>query len=280
MTRDFRELLEQKWADGKFVCVGLDPVFESIPECVRGELSLNNAIAAFSRKIVNATRDLVCAYKPNIAFYESYGVGGVYALAETIGYIHRAAPDVPVILDTKCGDVGSTSERYVAKIFDEYAADACTISPYLGGCALKPFLDRKDKGIFVVCRTSNTGADEFQKLVVGEENIPLYHKVARNVAWQWNTNENCGLVMGAAHAYNLRVVRYDAPDIPILIPGIGEQGGDLKEVVAEARSNFIVSSSRSIIYASSGSDFADAARREVQHLHDDIQMYRRVSVPA
>ncbi len=277
MSRDFRQLLEAQWEQGKFLCVGLDSDYEKIPQAARparpGQVGVGETIVAFNRAIVDATKDLVCAYKPNSAFYEAHGDEGWKALRATIQYIHDQAPEVPVILDAKRADIGNTNNGYVESAFDHLHADAITVAPYQGGEALAPFLDRKEKGVIVWCRTSNPGASEFQDLNVGRE--PLYMVVARHVAEKWNKNGNCGLVVGATYPEELAAIRKEVGDMPILIPGVGAQNGDLEKTVAAAKDSrgrgMIISVSRAVIFASSGDDFAKAAREKVTALHDAIR---------
>ncbi len=269
--RDFRELLETKWDEGKFLCVGLDSELEKIPEAARKE-DTRATIAAFNRAIIDATKSIVCAYKPNVAFYEAHGEEGFAALRETISYVLDAAPDVPVILDAKRGDIGHTNVQYAAAAFDHLRADAITVNPYQGGEALKPFLDREEKGVIVWCRSSNTGAGEFQDLLV--DGKPLYQHVAKQVAKEWNTNGNCGLVVGSTYPEELREVRAIAGDMPILIPGVGAQNGDLQKTLKNGfdnrRRGLIVNATRSIIFASREKDFAEVAAKKAQELHDEI----------
>ncbi len=291
--RNFRQLLEAQWAKGNFVCVGLDSDLSKIPGAaqVAGDndaflgLDVYGTIVGFNEEIVEATKDLVCAYKPNIAFYEPHGAEGIAALHHAIEDIHAIAPDVPVILDAKRADIGNTNAGYVSAAFDFLRADAITVHPYLGAEALQPFLERKEKGIIVLCRTSNPGAGEFQDiriemgliLVNNEPRYrPLYQVVARYVANQWNKNGNCALVVGVnSNTTNeLREVREIVGDMPILIPGIGAQGGDVEKTVTAGKDSrgwgMIVNSSRGIIFASEGEDFAEAARRETEKLNDRI----------
>lgn len=279
--RHFRELLEAQWAKGKFVCVGLDSEYGKIPESVRQGRTINEAIGAFNREIVRRTGDLVCAYKPNIAFYEAHGEKGLTALAHTISDIHDLSPDVPVILDAKRADIGNTNSGYVQMAFDYLGADAITVHPYLGAEAMKPFLDRPEKGIIVLCRTSNPEAGEFQDLEVSAywENtahpMKLYEYVALRASTKWNKNGNCAVVVGATYPEELKCVRRIVGQMPILIPGIGAQGGDLEKTIEAGKDSrgqgIIINSSRGIIFASNGPDFAEAARRETQKLHDAIQ---------
>jgi len=269
--RNFRELLEAKWDEKKFLCIGLDSAFEKIPEVARKE-SARETIVAFNRAIVDATKTFVCAYKPNSAFYEARGDEGWAALRETIQYILEQAPDAPVILDAKRADIGNTNNGYVDSIFGHLQADAVTVHPYLGSEALKPFLDRKEKGVFVLCRTSNGGSEELQDLTVDGE--PLYKRVARLVAEKWDANGNCGVVVGATYPKELKEVRSIVGDMPILIPGVGAQGGDLEKAVAAGKDSkgrgILVSAARSIIFASHGADFAEKAGVSARQLHDSI----------
>ncbi len=300
MSRNFRHMLEAKWSRGKFVCVGLDSEFGKIPESIRSgngcDVNVADTIVAFNHAIVEATKDLVCAYKPNSAFYEAHGAVGIDALQRTIWNIRTIAPDVPVILDAKRGDIGTTNAGYVDAAFGFLGADAITVHPYLGAEALQPFLDRADKGIIVLCRTSNPGAGEFQDasvitsaeeekrwgIALGDNFDPvpmrLYEYVALRVAREWNKNDNCALVVGATYPRELREVRKLVGDMPILIPGIGVQGGDVSKTVFAGKNSrgqgMIINSSRGIIFASNGADFAEAARRETQKLNDLINQYR------
>jgi orotidine-5'-phosphate decarboxylase len=269
--RNFRALIEGLWQKDKFVCVGLDTDLEKIPESAR-QNGVRETIVGFNRAIIDTTRDLVCAYKPNVAFYEARGDEGWKALRETIQYIHEATPEIPVILDAKRGDMGNTNLGYVQSVFEFLKADAVTVHPYLGREGLAPFLDQKDKGIFVLCRTSNEGAKEFQDLKI--DNEPLYKIVARHVVESWNGNNNCGLVVGATYPEELREVREIAKQMPILLPGIGTQNGDLQKSISNGKDSgntgLIVSASRAVIFASTDKDFAVAARNKVHELNKEI----------
>ena len=272
----FMSMLEKRWHDNTCVCVGLDPVYEQLPVHVRQDVSPEDAFLAFNRAIIDATHDLVCAYKPNSAFYEALGDNGIRALMKTVAYIKHAYPHMPVILDAKRADIGNTNHGYVQGAFDAIGADAITVHPYLGKEALAPFLARKDKGILVLVKTSNPGSDEFQNVLVGQE--PLYQIVARHVAEHWNTNGNCALVVGATYPSELKQVRAIAGDMPILIPGIGAQGGDIAATVVAGKDSrgvgMIINSARDILYASHDENFAQAAREATQHLRDTINYYR------
>ena len=284
---EFYQKLEGRWQQGNFVCVGLDSDFKQFPELFKLAHNKGDAIFSFNRQIVDATADLVCAYKPNSAFYEALGREGWDALSRTTNYIKNRYPEIPVILDAKRADIGNTNNGYVEAAFDVLRADAITIHPYLGKEAMKPFLDRKDKGVIVLCRTSNPGAGEFQdfgdeyalgKMIGPSKDGHLYEKIARSVATEWNYNGNCALVVGATYPEELRNVRWIAGDLPILLPGIGAQGGDVEATVKAGRDSknqgMIINSSRGIIFASKGNDFAQAARIETQKLHDSINQFR------
>jgi len=295
LAETFTERLRRRWREARtLLCVGLDPALERLPEAVRkaaaaagpdgppdDETRTERALLAFNRAIVDATADLVCAFKPNSAFYEQYGPAGLRALIDAIGYIQAKYPDVPVLLDAKRGDIGSTSAAYARAIFDVYGADAVTLHPYLGRDALDPFLARVDRGAFILCRTSNPGAGELQDQMVyagGAEGEPLYMAVARRVAREWNAKGNCGLVVGATYPEELAAIRAAVGDMPILVPGVGAQGGDLEAIVRvgldSRRQGLLISASRSVLYASDGADFASAARREAARLRMEIERLR------
>jgi orotidine-5'-phosphate decarboxylase len=250
------------------LCVGLDIDLKKIPQSI---LNKNDPIFDFNKEMIDATKDLVCAYKPNIAFYEMYGIYGMEALMRTIEY---ASELVPVILDAKRGDVGHTASAYAKAVFDVYKADAVTINPYMGYDSVEPFLEYKDKGIFILCLTSNAGRRDFQSTGTDES---LYKNVARHVK-QWDVFGSCGLVVGATNPEELKEIRAIVGDMPILIPGIGAQKGDLASSVKNGMDSTggraIINSSRNIIYASSGEDFAEAARAAAQKLRDEINHYR------
>ncbi len=258
---NFIDKVSAKWQEGKYVCIGLDPLRDKLPKNAKDFFE-------FNRAIVDSTHDLAAAYKPNAAFYESEGEDGVNALRRTIGYI-KENTNVPVILDAKRGDIGPTNDGYVKSAFDEMNTDAITVHGYLGKEAMQPFLDRSDKGIFVLAKTSNPGAGEFQDLMI--DGKPLYQIIAEHVANDWNENGNVGLVMGATSPAELARIRESLPDVPLLIPGVGAQGGTAQEVVPAAKGRFLINSSRGIIFASSSEDFAEAARRETQKLHEQIR---------
>jgi orotidine-5'-phosphate decarboxylase len=274
----FITLLEARWQTSTFVCVGLDSDYRQLPETVKQGNSVEEAMFAFNRAIIDATHDLVCAYKPNAAFYEAQGDAGLRALTRTVHYIKETYPAIPVILDAKRADIGSTNLGYVQAAFDQIGVDAITVHPYLGKEALAPFLERTEKGIIVLAKTSNPGAGEFQDLPVGPAQEPLYQVVAWHVAEQWNANGNCGIVIGATYPQDLRKARAIVGNMPILIPGIGTQGGAVAETVAAGKDSrgqgMIINASRSIIFASRGDDFAQAARAATMRLRDEINRYR------
>lgn len=268
------ELLAAHFAQGRHLVVGLDTDPQRIPAAVAPGAEPGERVLEFNRRIVEATAGLACAYKPNAAFYEALGSDGFRVLEETTAAIHASAPDAAVILDAKRADIGSTNAGYVVAAFDRLGADAVTVHPYLGGEALAPFLERDGKLVFVLARTSNPGAGELQDLVA--DGVPLYRHVARAVARDWNAKGNCGLVVGATYPEEMRAIRADVPtSMPILIPGAGAQGGDVAATVAanvEAGSDaYLIAASRSIIYASSGKDFAEAARAAAQALDTEIR---------
>ncbi len=268
----FMDMLKKRWHDNTCVCVGLDPVYDRLPTSVRRDVSPGDAFFTFNRAIIDATHDLVCAYKPNSAFYEALADSGIRALMRTVAYIKQTYPHIPVILDAKRADIDNTNHGYIQFAFDAIRADAITVHPYLGKEALAPFLARKNKGIIVLVKNSNPGSDEFQNLLVGQE--PLYQVVARHVAENWNTHGNCALVVGATYPSELKQIRAIVGDIPILIPGIGVQGGDIAATVAAGKDSrsqgMIINSARDIIYASNGENFAQAARDATQRLRNAI----------
>jgi orotidine-5'-phosphate decarboxylase len=268
----FIEQLERAWdVNGSLVCVGLDPEIERFPPQVVDQPS---PIFQFNKAIIDATADLVCAYKPQFAHYAAYEAED--QLERTIDYIHRSYPGIPVILDSKRGDVGNTAERYAIEAFERYHADAVTVSPYLGGDSMEPFLKYEDKGVIILCRTSNPGAGDLQDLDVGGRR--LFHIVADLAARRWNTRGNCALVVGATYPRELAEVREIVGNMPFLVPGVGAQGGDVAQAVQSgqtaAGAGLVISSSRGILYASSGEDFVSAAREATLKLRDQINASR------
>lgn len=293
----FLRKLEARWSEGKFVCVGLDSDYDQIPPVADVNPGPWFRMFMFNKAIVDTTHDFVCAYKPNVAFYEAQGELGLSALKSTIAYIKEHYPDIPVILDAKRADIGNTNKGYVKAAFDELGADAVTVNPYFGGGSLKPFSDREDKGIVVLVRTSNPEAAEIQDLPVdisklpqeykdrfgdlsglreieGTDIIPLYRIIAYAVSHNWETKGNRSIVVGATYPEELEAVRkIVGKDMPILIPGVGAQGGDLEKTVRAGGRNIILNSARGIIFASKGEDFAEAARREAEKLNKEVNFY-------
>jgi orotidine-5'-phosphate decarboxylase len=264
--------LERSWdSSDSLVCVGLDPEIERFPEQIADQAS---PIFQFNKAIIDATAVLVCAYKPQFAHYAAYEAED--QLERTIDYIHRSYPGIPVILDSKRGDVGNTAERYAIEAFERYHADAVTVSPYLGGDSLEPFLKYEDKGVIILCRTSNPGAGEVQDLEFGGRK--LFHVIAELASRRWNSRGNCLLVVGATYPRELAEVREIVGNMPFLVPGVGAQGGDVAQAVQSgqtaAGAGLIISSSRGILYASSGENFASAAREATQKLRDQINAGR------
>jgi len=269
--------LQQAWArNNSLVCVGLDPEPAKFPTAFHDK---PDAVFDFCRAIVDATADLACAFKPQIAHFAALRAED--ALERLIAHIHDKHPGVPVILDAKRGDIGSTAQHYATEAFDRYAADAVTLNPYLGRDSAQPFLDRADKGVILLCHTSNPGAADLQDLTVHDADgvaKPLYQHVAQIIARDWNTNGNCALVTGATWPKQLAEVRALIGDMPLLVPGIGAQGGDVEAVVRYGQTanhtGLMINSSRAILYASSGVDFAEAARVATLDLRDSINRYR------
>jgi orotidine 5'-phosphate decarboxylase subfamily 2 len=269
MTMFKQKLAQASQRNNSLVCVGLDPSPDRLPAAVA---TAANPVLEFNRRLIDATADLVCCYKPNFAFYGALGASGWEALQGTLAHVPE---HIPVILDAKVGDIGSTAERYAVMFFETLGADALTVTPYMGGDAVSPFLAYKDKGVFLVCLTSNAGADDFEKQLMGDR--PLYERVVEK-AKEWNVAGNCGLVAGATQPEHIADLRALAPDMPFLIPGIGAQGGDLQAAVKHGmdgeRGGILINSSRGIMYASSGDDFAEAARGATLELRDQINACR------
>jgi orotidine-5'-phosphate decarboxylase len=269
---NFIKAVESEWQKkNTLVCVGLDSDITKIPTRLR---SLKTPLFEFNKAIVDATADLVCAYKPQIAYYSASGAERDLEL--TIDYIHKSYPDIPVILDAKRGDIGSTVEKYVQEVFDRYKADAVTLNPYLGFDTLQPFLNQKDKGVIILCRTSNPGAGDIQDLESGGKK--LYEIIAAKAANKWNVHNNVLLVVGATFPQELKKIRSIVGDMPFLVPGIGAQGGDVQQAIQNGKTRngtgLIVNSSRGIIYASKGDDFAEAAREATIQLREQINQFR------
>ena len=247
------------------LCVGLDPDPVKMPE--------NVSVAEFNRAIIEATSDLVCAYKINFAFYEALGDNGMSVLKQTRSFIPNA---IPAIGDAKRGDIGNTARAYARAIFDYLDFDAATVNPYLGYDSIEPFLQYRERGVFILCRTSNASAVDFQSLDIesgDKKRLPLFEIVARR-AGEWNVHGNIGLVVGATCPEELEIIRGQHPDMPLLIPGIGAQGGDLALTVRHGVDRHgekaIINSSRQVLYASKGKDFAPAARQAAIELREQI----------
>ena len=258
-------------ANNSLLCVGWDPELEKFPAHLR---HTPDALFEFFKAIVDATADLVCCYKPQIAHFAALGAED--ALLRLIRYTQATYPTIPVILDAKRGDIGSTAEKYATEAFGSYGADAVTLNPYLGHDSIAPFLKHADKGVILLCRTSNPGAKDLQDLDCGGK--PLYQRVAETIARDWNHNRNCLLVVGATWPQQLAEVRAIVGDMPFLVPGVGAQGGDVQQIIQNGRGKdsdaLIISSSRAILYAGSGEDFADAARSAAIAQRDEINRYR------
>ena len=265
------KLLNASRQNNSLVCVGLDPNPELMPSGI--------SILEFNKAIIDATADLVCAYKLNFAFYEVLGAEGFDILKSTVNYI----PDgIPAIGDAKRGDIGNTARAYAEAIFSKLNFDATTVSPYLGFDSLEPFIQYKDRGVFILCRTSNPGSADFQNLNCRAEgqSSTLFELVATKAS-QWNKYGNIGLVIGATYPQELKTIRESHPDMPLLIPGIGAQRGDLEKAVLYGvdanNEKAIINSSRQIIFASQGKDFANAARKAATELRERINQYRKES---
>jgi orotidine-5'-phosphate decarboxylase len=270
MTMTFLNLLlAASRRNRSLLCVGLDPDPARIPAALR---VAPDPVYAFCAAIVEATADLVCAFKPNIAFFEALGTAGHATLRRVIDAVPGG---VPVILDAKRGDMDSTAAAYAKSVFEVLGAGAVTLNPYLGSDALAPFLRYADRGCLLLCKTSNPGSADLQDLPLAGGG-PLYLEVARRAQIDWNTNGNVGLVVGATHPDQLRAVRELCPELPLLVPGVGAQGGDpalaVRAAVDRHGERAIISASRSILYASQGDDFAEAARREALRLREEIRV--------
>jgi orotidine-5'-phosphate decarboxylase len=265
-VRFVSRLLDACRRNRSLLCVGLDPDPAKLPV---------KDVFEFNKAIIDATADLVCSYKPNLAFYEALGIRGLQALKKTVAYIPK---NIPVIGDAKRGDIGNTAIAYARALFGYYKFDAVTLNPYLGYDSIEPFLDYKDKGVFVLCRTSNSSASDFQDLV-DNFGMKFYQSVALR-AGDWNTDGNVGLVVGATFPEELREIRKLCPGMILLIPGIGAQGGDLEQSVKYGvdanNEKAVIVAARQVIYASKGADYARAARQAASELRDTINRYRGI----
>ena len=269
----FVERLRARWKQAdSLLCVGLDPDPAKFPDRFVDD---DDALFAFCRDIADATADYACAFKPQIAYFAAHN-GGEDALQRLIAHINGAHPEVPVILDAKRGDIGSTAAQYACEAFERYGADAVTLNPYMGKDSAAPFLEYNDRGCVFLCHTSNPGARDFQELLV--DGAPLYQHIARTIAGEWNADGNCALVVGATFPEELKVIRGIVGDMPLLIPGVGAQGGDVEAVVTTGRTadgtGLMINSSRGILYASRGEDYAEAAAAAARTLRDEINRWR------
>lgn len=258
--------------NNSLVCVGLDIDKQKMPKFLFE--SSRSPFLDFNKSIINATKDVICAYKLNLAFYEVLGRKGIDLLEKTIEYIPK---NIVVILDGKRNDIGNTALKYARTLFDIFNADAVTINPYLGRDSVAPFLAYKDKCSFILCRTSNVSAVDFQDLKVSS--CPLYQIVAKKIK-DWNENDNCGAVVGATYPNELKIIRQIlGENVPILIPGIGKQGGDIKKTVINGTNNngemVVINSSRGIIFAGSDENYSDISRNKAISLQDEINKYRK-----
>ncbi len=262
------KLSDRTRAVDSMLCVGLDPDFARIPEHLKGE---EDPVWAFCRAIVDATAPFVCAFKPQIAYFAA--MGAEKTLERVIAYIHEKHPDIPVILDAKRGDIGSTARQYAKEAFVRYKADAVTVSPYMGYDTITPYLEYQDKGVIILCRTSNPGGADIEELVCDGEMI--YERIARLASGPWSTTRQLGLVVGAAQPAAIARVRKLAPSLPLLVPGIGAQGGDVNAAVAAgldaAGAGMIINSSRAIIFAGKDENFAQAAADAARATRDAIR---------
>jgi orotidine-5'-phosphate decarboxylase len=262
-------LIHAQRSSGSLVCVGLDPDSQKLPADLAAESA---PLYAFNRRIIDATYDIAAAYKPQIAFYSA--VGAEEQMAASIRYIRERAPAALVILDAKRGDIGNTAEAYVREAFERYGADAVTVNPYMGADSVLPFLANEEYGALVLCRTSNSGAKDFQDLSF--DGLPLYRHVAQHAVTHWNQNGNLMLVVGATVPREMAELRAAHPSVPFLVPGIGAQGGDLKATLAAGLDangfGLLISASRSIIYAGGGT--AGAIRAAANELHTEINRAR------
>jgi orotidine-5'-phosphate decarboxylase len=273
-SNTFNQQLQSAWASqGSMLCVGFDPDPKRLPPALQGK---PEGIFEFCREIADATADLVCAFKPQFAYFASQRAEA--QLEKLIKYLKEKYPHIPVILDSKRGDIGSTADHYAMEVFDRYGADAVTVSPYMGFDTIEPYLKHAGKGVIVLCRTSNPGGSDLQFLNVSPDGQPLYLHVAKLAAQQWNSSGQISLVVGATFPEEIAKVRAIIGDMPLLIPGIGAQGGDIDATVKAGAipnkpgTGMIINSSRAILYASSGSDFAEAARVVALNTRDALRL--------
>jgi orotidine-5'-phosphate decarboxylase len=266
--------LQEAWKNNNsLVCVGLDPDRARIPAYLSKD---SDVVFSFNKAIIDATADLVCAYKPQFAYYA--GQNALGSLRKTLAYLRDSHPEIPIILDVKRGDIGPTAMMYARECYDYYEADAVTVNPYMGSDTLKPFLDDPDKGVFILCRTSNPGSVDFQDLKIEGDGRRLFELVAEKAVKSWNYNGNAGLVAGATFPKDLGTIRRIVGDMTLLVPGIGAQGGDVEAVVKNGLSGtgtgMVINSSRGILYANNGTKFAEGAREATMLLRDQINHAR------
>jgi len=271
---NFIDKLTAAWRrNDSLLCVGLDPDVARFPAHLR---DAPDGIVEFCKAIIDATADLACAFKPQIAYFAALGAED--QLEAICRYLGERYPHIPLILDAKRGDIGATAHQYAREAFDRYGADAVTVNPYMGFDSVEPYMEWQDRGVIVLCRTSNAGGSDLQFLDVGGQ--PLYQHVARLVADKWNKNGQCALVVGATFPDELAQVRSIVGDMPLLVPGIGAQGGDIEATVRSGRTaagtGMMINSSRAILYAQpqGDEDFAAAARRVALETRDAINRYR------
>ncbi|WP_211443519.1 orotidine-5'-phosphate decarboxylase [Collimonas humicola] len=272
----FIEKLSAAWrTNNSLLCVGLDPDIAKFPAHLQQQ---PDAIYTFCKEIIDATAATACAFKPQIAYFSAMRAED--QLEAICAYLRENHPNIPIVMDAKRGDIGATAEQYAREAFERYGADAVTVSPYMGFDSVAPYLEWKDRGAIVLCRTSNAGGSDLQFLTV--DGVPLYQHVARLVAEKWNTNGQCGLVVGATFPQELAQVRSIIGDMPLLVPGVGAQGGDIQATVHAGKTangmGMMINSSRAILYAkpdlAAGEDFAQAAKRVAQETRDAINLYR------
>jgi orotidine-5'-phosphate decarboxylase len=272
----FINKLSAAWsANNSLLCVGLDPDVTKFPAHLQGQ---PQSIFAFCKAIIDATADTACAFKPQIAYFAALRAED--QLEAICAYLRKTFPAIPIVLDAKRGDIGATAEQYAREAFERYGADAVTVNPYMGFDSIAPYLEWKDRGVIILCRTSNPGGSDLQFL--NADGKPIYQHVAQLVADKWNTNGQCGLVVGATFPDELAQVRRIVGDMPLLVPGIGAQGGDIQATVNAGRTangtGMMINSSRAILYAKrdekTGEDFAQAARRVALETRDTINRFR------
>ncbi len=280
-AKSFWTMVRNRWKQGFFLCVGLDSEYEKVAR-ISHCAGVYEKVLEFNTRIIDATYSFAACYKINAAFYEALGDLGFLVVKATIDHIRKIAPDTPVIYDAKRGDIDNSNNGYVRSVFNLMKADAITVHPYMGEESLQRFLEREEKGVIVLCRTSNKGANEFQDLDCGGQ--PLFMHVAANVATRWNGRRNCGLVVGATYPKELAMVRGMVGDLPILVPGVGKQGGTVVEVIKNGLDSrgegLIINLSRDVIFASEGENFAEAAGAKARQIHEEITRCREAVLAA